>query len=131
MKSHRFPPLAYSFIGVFAVIALSTTSYSADRADVVVLISAARDLRPEDIAGLAGTYGAVAADWESGAIAYTAKRNRVPCLILRAVSDIVGRGGSDAYGNLSLFRERAAGLMKSLINGLPRWLDAANAVFSK
>lgn len=96
-----------------------------------VLVSADRDLRPQDIPGLAKTYGAVAADWESGAIAYTAKRNRVPCLILRAVSDIVGRGGSEAYGNLGLFRERAVGLMKNLINGLPRWLSAANAVFSR
>ncbi len=96
-----------------------------------VMVSADRDLRPEDIAGLARTYAAVAADWESGAIAYTAKRNRVPCLILRAVSDIVGRSGSDVYGNLDLFRERAARLMKSLINGLPRWLDAANAAFSR
>ena len=40
-------------------------------------------------------YGAVGADWESGAIAWTAARNEVPCLILRAGSDLVGAAGGE------------------------------------
>jgi adenosylhomocysteine nucleosidase len=47
-----------------------------------LLVSADRDLLVEDLPLLRQRYGAVAGDWESGAIAYVAARNQTPCLIL-------------------------------------------------
>ena len=68
-----------------------------------VLVSADRDLMAEEISDLKSKYGAVAGDWESGAIAWVANRNRVRCLILRGVSDLVGDGGGEAYaGNVQI-----------------------------
>jgi adenosylhomocysteine nucleosidase len=89
-----------------------------------LLISADRDIFPEDISGLVNKYGAVAADWESGAIAWVAKRNGVRCLILRGVTDLVNAGGGEAYGNISLFHENTKSIMKTLIDQLPVWLEA-------
>ncbi len=93
-----------------------------------VLVSGDRDIVPADIPKLAETYGAVAGDWESSAIAFTARRNATPVLILRAVSDVVGAAGSEAYGNIGLFERRAAELMTGLMKILPAWLDAASAL---
>ncbi len=67
-------------------------------------------------------YGAVAADWESGAIAWVAKRNGVRCLILRGVTDLVSAEGGEAYGNIELFHENTKSVMKTLIAQLPEWL---------
>jgi adenosylhomocysteine nucleosidase len=90
-----------------------------------LLVSADRDILPEDIPMLVEKYGAVAADWESGAIAWVAKRNGVRCLILRGVSDLVGAGGGEAYGNIELFRANTHKVMQTLIGQLPDWLAAA------
>jgi adenosylhomocysteine nucleosidase len=68
-------------------------------------------------------YGAIAADWESGAIAWVAKQNNVRCLILRGVTDLVNAGGGEAYGNISLFHENTKSIMKTLIDQLPIWLE--------
>ncbi len=87
------------------------------------LISGDRDIVPDDIPGLVQKYKAVAADWESGAIAWVAKRNSVRCLILRGVTDLVNVGGGEAYGNISLFHENTKSVMKTLIDQLPVWLD--------
>jgi Nucleoside phosphorylase len=89
-----------------------------------LLVSADRDIIAEDIPNLVNKYGAVAADWESGAIAWVAKRNGVRCLILRGVTDLVGEGGGEAYKNIELFHENARSIMKTLIDQLPIWLDA-------
>ena len=48
-----------------------------------LLLSADRDLIIDDIADLRSKYDAVAADWESGAIAWVATRNNVPCVIVQ------------------------------------------------
>jgi adenosylhomocysteine nucleosidase len=87
-----------------------------------LLVSADRDIIPEDIPGLVQKYGAVAADWESGAIAWVAKRNGVRCLILRGVTDLVSAGGGEAYGNIGLFHENTRLIMRRLIEQLPAWL---------
>jgi adenosylhomocysteine nucleosidase len=87
-----------------------------------LLVSADRDILPADIAGLVNKYGAVAADWESGAIAWVAKRNRVRCLILRGVTDLVSAEGGEAYGNIGLFHENTMSVMKTLLDQLPVWL---------
>ena len=94
------------------------------------LVSADRDLLPADIPRLERQFGAVAGDWESGAIAWTARRNGVPVLILRGVSDLVGEGGSETYGNLAAFEEGSRAVMKRLLEELPSWLtrwDSATA----
>ncbi len=86
------------------------------------LVSADRDILPADIPMLVEKYGAVAADWESGAIAWVAKRNGVRCLILRGVTDLVGESGGEAYGDIGIFHENTRTVMKKLIEQLPDWL---------
>ncbi len=88
-----------------------------------VLVSADRDLMAEEISDLKSKYGAVAGDWESGAIAWVANRNRVRCLILRGVSDLVGDGGGEAYaGNVQIYVENTEQIMNDLILHLPKWI---------
>jgi adenosylhomocysteine nucleosidase len=87
-----------------------------------LLVSADRDILSTDIPMLVEKYGAIAADWESGAIAWVAKRNRTPCLILRGVTDLVGASGGEAYGDIGIFHENTRNVMKELIEQLPDWL---------
>jgi adenosylhomocysteine nucleosidase len=86
------------------------------------LVSADRDILPSDIRTLKERYGAVAADWESAAIAWVAARNKTQCLILRGVSDLVSEAGGEAYGNYELFQQRARDLMRRMLESLPGWL---------
>lgn len=88
-----------------------------------LLVSADRDILVKDIPMLADKYGAVAADWESGSIAWVAKKNGVKCLILRGVSDLVSSEGGEAYGNIGLYHENTRALMKQLVGQLPDWLE--------
>lgn len=88
-----------------------------------LLVSADRDIVVEDIPMLIEKYGAVAADWESGAIAWVAKKNGTRLLILRAVTDLVGADGGEAYGNIELFHARTKEVMKLLFEQLPKWLE--------
>jgi adenosylhomocysteine nucleosidase len=86
------------------------------------LVSADRDIVAEDIPRLVEKYGAAAADWESGAIAWVAHKNKIKCLILRGVTDLVSVEGGEAYGNIELFHENTKKVMKTLIEQLPDWL---------
>ncbi|MDP1713577.1 MAG: 5'-methylthioadenosine/S-adenosylhomocysteine nucleosidase [Anaerolineales bacterium] len=88
-----------------------------------LLVSADRDILAEDIPMLIDKYDAVAADWESGAIAWVAKKNDTRLLILRGVTDLVGGDGGEAYGNLQLFHERTKVVMEKLFNQLPVFLN--------
>jgi adenosylhomocysteine nucleosidase len=83
-----------------------------------LLVSADRDIVVADIPMLTSRFGALAADWESGAIAWVADKNRVRCLILRGVSDLVGREGGEAYGNFELFSQRTDAMMTKLLHQL-------------
>lgn len=90
-----------------------------------VLVSGDRDLDPNDVASLGKLYGAVAADWESGAIARVAARNGIKrLLILRGVSDLVGTkaGSGEAYGKPGVFEQGTAVVMKNLLGSLPDWI---------
>jgi adenosylhomocysteine nucleosidase len=87
-----------------------------------LLLSADCDIVIEDIPALVRKYNAIAADWESGAIAWVAKRNGVRCLILRGVTDLVGPLGGEAYGNIGLFHENTRSILGKLIEGFPAWL---------
>ncbi|MFN2121225.1 MAG: hypothetical protein ACK2T0_12615 [Anaerolineales bacterium] len=89
-----------------------------------LLASADRDIVPADTDVLAAVHGAVAADWESGAIAWVAGRNRQRLLILRGVTDLVSPEGGEAYGNYELFLARTREIMQRLVESLPKWLDA-------
>jgi adenosylhomocysteine nucleosidase len=88
-----------------------------------LLVSGDRDLAPSQIADLAARYGAVAGDWESGAIAYACARNRQRLLILRGVTDLVSESGGTAYGNEPAFADDAAIVMRRLLSDLPDWLE--------
>ena len=56
-----------------------------------------------------------------------AARNRVHCLILRGVTDLVSPAGGEAYGDYALFEQRTAGVMQRLLASLSRWLDRARS----
>jgi adenosylhomocysteine nucleosidase len=88
------------------------------------LISADSDIAPSQVGRLRERFAAVAADWESGAIAWTAARNGVPCLILRAVSDLVDPAGGEIYDEYSEFERRSLEVMRTLLGVLPAWLAA-------
>jgi adenosylhomocysteine nucleosidase len=90
------------------------------------LLSADRDIRPQDIPNLIEKYGAAVADWESGAIAWTAHKNNIPCLILRGVSDLVDTHSGEAYNNYQFFEDQARTIMSELVRHLPLWLAAFN-----
>ncbi len=87
-----------------------------------LLTSADRDIVPHEIPILIRKYGAVAADWESGAISWVATNNHIRCLILRGVTDLVDSEGGEAYGNIDFFHENTKSIMKTLIDLLPNFL---------
>jgi len=86
------------------------------------LASADSDLQPEKTPQLK-TQGAIAADWESAALAWVAGKNNARLLILRAVSDLVNEQGGEAYDNIQLFKERTREIMRRLIAQLPDWIN--------
>ncbi len=86
------------------------------------LVSADQDIQPEAYERLTQEFGAVAADWESGAFAWVAKRNGIPWLILRGVSDLVSPIKAETAGNLSLWQARTDQIMEDLLNQLPWYL---------
>jgi adenosylhomocysteine nucleosidase len=89
-----------------------------------LLVSADRDICPVDIPMLVERFQASAADWESGAIAWVSQRNRLPCLILRSVSDLVGAEGGEAYQAIEVFHQGTRQVMLPLLQALPGWLEA-------
>lgn len=88
-----------------------------------LIASADSDLPPGKIPFLQ-SHDAIAADWESAALAWVAERNNARLLILRGVSDIVSEAGGEAYNNIEMFNERAKGIMEQLVEQLPEWLNA-------
>ena len=95
------------------------------------LISADRDILPQDIPQLVSRFGAMASDWESAAIAWVARRNHVTCLILRGVSDLVDQSsGGEAYGNPDKFIEGSRLVMLTLLESLPGWLECAGEILN-
>jgi adenosylhomocysteine nucleosidase len=86
------------------------------------LASADSDLPPAKISFLK-SHGAIAADWESAAFAWVARKNNARLLILRAVSDMVSEEGGEAYNNIEIFNQRARDIMKQLFEQLPGWLN--------
>ena len=91
-----------------------------------MIASADGDLPPEKIPFLK-SQGAIAADWESAALAWVAQKNNARLLILRAVSDMVSEQGGEAYDNIGIFNQRAQGIMQELVRQLPDWLAAVRS----
>lgn len=89
-----------------------------------LLVSADRDIVISDIPLLIKKYDAIAADWESGAIAWVAQKNDVKCLILRGVSDLVSSEKGEAYGNYDFFIQRTKEIMRKLFEQLPKWHES-------
>ena len=91
-----------------------------------VIVSADRDLVPVEIPSLREKFGAVAADWESAAVAHVVRAiNQIDCLILRIVSDVVGDSGSPIYGSNIVFEHQVNKVMPLLLETLPEWLRMA------
>lgn len=91
-----------------------------------LIVSADRDLVVTELPDLVNRYGAVVGDWESGAMAWVAQRQGIPCLILRGVTDLVGEAGGDAYdGSGQIWIEVTERIMAALVGQLPRWLERA------
>jgi len=94
----------------------------------VRLLSADRDIDPGEIVALQTRFQAIAADWESGAIAWVAQRNGIKCLVLRGVSDLVTSDGGEAYGSLDVFLEGTRLVMERLLESLPGWISGVKRV---
>jgi adenosylhomocysteine nucleosidase len=88
------------------------------------MFSADRDILPADVTHLIDHHDARAADWESGAIAWVAERNKTPLIILRGVSDLVSPNGGESYGNVELFNKNTRKIMETLAGQLSWWLQA-------
>ncbi len=84
----------------------------------VSLVSGDRDLVPSEVADVIRRFDAVAADWESAAIAYVASRRNTRLLTVRAVSDLVNTERGDAMGALPVFEREAAKIMRLLLDDL-------------
>lgn len=89
-----------------------------------LMVSGDRDLVADEIPHLNRQFGAIVGDWESASIAWVARRNNVRLLILRAVSDLVGTSGGEAYdGKLHVFEQSVETIMKQLVDQLPDWIE--------
>ncbi|MEN4011311.1 MAG: 5'-methylthioadenosine/S-adenosylhomocysteine nucleosidase [Chloroflexota bacterium] len=86
------------------------------------LLSADQDIDPARVSALMSRFNGVAADWESGAIAWVAQRNQTPCLILRAVTDLVDDHDGEAYGRWDVFASNTRLVMQRLLDHLDAWL---------
>lgn len=91
-----------------------------------LMVSGDGDLDPAMIPTLRDKYNAIAADWESGAIAHVCRLNGVHCLILRGVSDLANEVEAEAHQNPEVYRSRAPEIMNNLVDSLPRWIDVHN-----
>ncbi|QXM06279.1 hypothetical protein [Crassaminicella indica] len=90
------------------------------------IATADRDIQPNEVEDLYKKFGVVVGDWESGAIAWVAKRNKSKLLILRGVSDLVGKDGGEAYGQVGVFESNARKIMIELISCLSDWIHICN-----
>ncbi|MHB8135072.1 MAG: 5'-methylthioadenosine/S-adenosylhomocysteine nucleosidase family protein [Anaerolineaceae bacterium] len=91
-----------------------------------LLLSADRDILPQDIPWLIEKFSGVAADWESGAIAWVCQRNLIRCLILRGVSDLVSTDGGEVYNDLNRFQQSSHQIVSGILIHLNDWIDCVD-----
>jgi nucleoside phosphorylase len=84
--------------------AVKATMYSEDR-----------DLTAAGLREIEGPYTPVVADWESGAIAWIAIKNRTPILILRGVTDLVSPDRAESTGESATVQNNASRVMQQLV----------------
>jgi adenosylhomocysteine nucleosidase len=89
----------------------------AGRVIAAPIVSADRDLDPASPAMLAAKYHASVGDWESGAIAWVATRNKTPVIILRGVTDLIDAAGNNpTYHAVELWQQRSSAVMAALVS---------------
>jgi adenosylhomocysteine nucleosidase len=88
------------------------------------MYSADRDLTAAFFREIDARHRPNVVDWESGAIAWVASRNKMRLLILRGVTDLINATAAEADGNLLFYRQYAAQVMKRLVSDLPFYMDA-------
>ena len=80
------------------------------------IVSGDRDLIPAEVAKLHAAYQASVGDWESGAIAFVARKNHVPLVILRAVTDVLDADHpSPTTGDLAAWQRETDIVMQALL----------------
>lgn len=88
------------------------------------MFSADRDISPEEVGYLVEKHAARFADWESGAIAWVAKRNQTPLIIPQGVSDLVSQSGGESYGEVPIYKYHTRKIITNLASQRPWWIDA-------
>jgi hypothetical protein len=79
-----------------------------------LMVSGDRDIVVEDIPRLVEAHNAIAADWESAAIAWVAQRNAAPLLILRGVSKLRNRVIGRVFHELKLIEQWGSGIHRMI-----------------
>jgi adenosylhomocysteine nucleosidase len=81
------------------------------------IVSGDRDLVPAEVAKLHATYHANVGDWESGSIAFVARKNGVPLIILREVTDVLdAEHPSPTTGDLAAWQKQTVIAMATLLD---------------
>jgi adenosylhomocysteine nucleosidase len=81
------------------------------------IVSGDRDLIPGEVAKLHATYHANAGDWESGSIAFVARKNHVSLIILREVTDVLDADHpSPTTGDLAAWQKQTLIAMATLLD---------------
>jgi adenosylhomocysteine nucleosidase len=81
------------------------------------IVSGDRDLVPAEVAKLHATYHANVGDWESGSIAFVARKNGVPLIILREVTDVLDADHpSPTTGDLVAWQKQTMIAMATLLD---------------
>jgi adenosylhomocysteine nucleosidase len=81
------------------------------------IVSGDKDLIPAEVAKLHATYQANVGDWESGSIAFVARKNHVPLIILREVTDVLdAEHPSPTTGDLEAWQKQTLIAMATLLD---------------
>jgi adenosylhomocysteine nucleosidase len=82
----------------------------------VLMLTADRDIVPEQVPSLIKNFDGVVGDWESGAIAWVCDKNKTDILIIRGVSDLVSETDGQAYDeDGTFFKEACTKIMELLL----------------
>lgn len=85
----------------------------------IKMLSANRDIRPEDVRTVFARLNAFVGDWESGAFAWVCAKNKIDWLVVRGVSDLINKTTGEALGNVSVWRKRVFTIMPTIVGILP------------
>ncbi|MFT3691780.1 MAG: 5'-methylthioadenosine/S-adenosylhomocysteine nucleosidase [Kofleriaceae bacterium] len=81
------------------------------------IVSGDRDLIPTEVDKLHAQYNASVGDWESGSIAFVARKNHVRVIILRAITDVLdAQHPSPTTGNIAEWQQKTKLLMVQMLD---------------